>query len=244
MFSGLLKSVTSAVGLSPEAPKFEVPSALPNFPGVTGAALAEKAGMHVPPNTSPARIGATSQLLDLLLNQHQDMLGATRVIAHGLPQRDGVRWAVNSCRKVEVKLLPEQRAAIAAADAFANNPCAANRERAAAMSESVGMQNPAGLAAKAASLADVPDAPAIPGANQLVPTCVVGAVASAVALSSKGAKSPAGSPVTKVSIPQPDLKMTAAVPPPPGPGSPESARNASAFKPFIDDGLALAAGKA
>jgi hypothetical protein len=33
------------------------------------------------------------------------------------------------------------------------------------------------------------------------------------------------------------------MPPPPGPGSPESARNTIAFKPFIDDGLALAAGK-
>jgi hypothetical protein len=242
MLSGLFKSVTSAVGLSPQAPKFGVPSALPNITATTGAALAEKAGLQMPAGTSLAPMGAPAGLIDELLNHNQDMLGATKVIAHGLPQRDGVRWAVTACRKIENKLPPKHREAIDAADAFATTPNAANRARAAAASESAGLQSPAGIAAKAASMADVPDAPAIPGGDQLVPTCVVGAVAGAVALSPKAAKFTETLPDPKAATPQVELTQVA-MPPPPGPGSPESARNTIAFKPFIDDGLALAAGK-
>lgn len=247
MLGGLLKSIGSSLGLAaPKPPVFAVPAALPGLQVPSAAALVEKAGVKL----GPEAIGASrdaSALLEHLLNEKQDMLAATQVLAHGLPPREGVKWAVDSCKRVESKLPPEARQAIMAADEFALVPNASNRALATATAEKVGLQSPAGLAAKAASLANVPDAPPIPGGEKLVPACVAGSVICAVALS---AAKPAKPEVAKPTLVMPELPKAAAaaqlppVAPLPGPGSPESARNANAFQPFIAAGLAIAAGVA
>jgi hypothetical protein len=243
MFGTIMKSVGGALGLAPRAPEFPVPGALPNLHVHTGADLVGRAGLMVASGRAEPAAQNPVALLDQLLNRDRDMLGATKVIAHGLSQRDGIAWAVGSCRRVEAKLSPGDREALAAADAWAKFPSAANRTRAAVAAERAGLQSPAGLAAKAASMADVPDAPTVPGGESLVPACVVGAVATAVALPPKLAKTPE-KPASPRPLPSTEINPASlpVAPPPPGPDSPENIRNAIAFKPFIDDGLALAAG--
>ncbi|MEO7700765.1 MAG: hypothetical protein ABIZ04_16205 [Opitutus sp.] len=229
------------------APKFTVPAALPSLQVQSATALAAKAGVEFAPDAAKgAEKDQAANLLNQLLNENKDMRGATQVIAHGLSPQDGVKWAVDACRKVETKLSPAEHEAMNAADAFALAPDPIRRAAAGVAAAKVGMQSPAGLAAKAASMVDVPGAAPVPGADQLVPLCVAGAVACAVALSAaKSSKKPdAVKPApAPVDLPKVDAAKSAASPtPPPGPDSPESAKNASAAKPFIDAGLALAAG--
>lgn len=260
MIGGLFKSLGSSLGLSaPEAPKYEVPTTLPNLTTQSAAVVSEKAGL-VPPTSGSAPGGApggttgtVAQLLDKQLNQDQDMLGATKTLAHGMPQKEGVKWAAESCKVVQDKLPPEQRQAIVAADEFALVPNASNRTKAAAAAAKVDPNSPAGMAAKAASLADVPDGPAVPGSKSLVPTLVVGTVSMCVATAAKPAK-PAAPTAPTLAVPQlqvpaaPTLKVAAPAAPKapaaPQPGTPEAARNASAYAPFIGIGLAIAAGVA
>jgi hypothetical protein len=172
------------------------------------------------------------------------MLGATQALAHGLSQRDAVAWAVDACRRVETRLPPEQREAITAAEAVGTTPSAINRASAATAAAKVGVEGPAGLAARAASLVDVADAPPVPGADTLLPTCVVGAVASAVSCSAKPLKPPRQAAIPTSATPVHPLNAVDNIALPPAPGAQHKARNATAFKPFIDAGLALAAGAA
>jgi hypothetical protein len=253
MLGNLLKTIGSSVGLSaPEAPKFAVPDLLPAIQTPSAAELAEKAGLKMPEGVTADSVKKPADLLKHLLNEKEDMLGATQAIAHGMPPKEGLKWAVDACKQVEAKLPPEGREAIMAADAFAFAPNAANRTAAAAAAAKAGMQSPAGLAAKAASMMDAPDAPPVPGSAKLVPTCVAGAVACAAALSKAKAPKVPETVKTEVAKPilaeleakKPSVEALAAVQPAPGPGSPQSARNANAFKPFIEAGLALAAGAA
>jgi hypothetical protein len=252
MLGGLIRSVGSSLGMkAPEAPKFEVPSALPGIKAPSAAALAEKAGLKVTPEMPAGPTDSPSKLIGHLLNEKEDMLGATQAIAHGLPPKEGVKWAVDSCKKVEGKLPAEGGEAVKAAEALTALPNAANRAAAAAAATKAGLQSPAGMAAKAASMLDVPDAPKIPGADKVIPALVIGTVASAASLSAKPPAKPGAPVLPKLELPAMDpAKIEAMVadaakqppaPPPPGPGSPESARNAAVFKPFIDSGLALAA---
>ncbi len=247
-----MKSVGSSLGMiAPAAPKFEVPSALPGIKAPSAAALAGKAGLKITPEMPAGPTDSPSKLIGHLLNEKEDMLGATQSIAHGLPPKESVKWAVESCRKVEGRLPAGDMDAVKAAEALTALPNAANRATAGAAAAKAGLQSPAGMAAKAASMLDVPDAPNIPGADKVIPALVTGTVASAASLSAKPPAKP-GVPVPpKPELPAMDaakvqelVDAAAKLPPaplPPGPGSPESARNAAVFKPFIDSGLALAA---
>lgn len=253
MFGGILKAIGSAFGAAPpKAPAFDVPTTLPALGDTSAAALAEKVGLKLAADAPVAKTNSAPELVSHLLNEKEDMLGATQALAHGLPPQDGVKWAVDSCKKIEDKLPPEGREAIAAADAFARMPNAANRAAAAAASAKAGLESPAGLAAKAASLAPATDAPAVPGADKVLPALISGAIVCAVALSAAKPKpKDAAAKAAEKTPPPPPAPANAAAagappapaPPPPGPGSPESARNANAFKPFIEAGLALAAAK-
>lgn len=243
MLGGFLKSMGGAFGLDAKPPLFVVPSVLPNLQARTAADLVGKAGLTVPVGAPDPATQSPSQFFNHKLNTEQDMLGVTQGLAHGLPEKTGLQWATDSAKLVENKLPPAQKEALAAAQAFQARPCLANREAAALAAEKARPHGPGGLAAKAASLATVSDGPAIPGGDKLLPVCVAGAVVTAVALSPPSApKLPEMPPVPKVELALPDLPQAPAAPALPLPGSSLAAKNANAFKPFIDRGLALAAG--
>lgn len=244
MFSSLAK----AFGLgAPEAPVFKVPAALPKLRAVTTQELMEKAGVSAPTEVPDLARKSVSDLLSLLLNQQQDMLGATKTLAQALPPKTGVKWAADSARAVEAKLPPEQKEAIRAADTFHENPTAANREAAAKASAKAGPAGPGGLAAQAASFCDVPDGPPIPGGAALVPTCVTGAVVLAASLSPPSItkmpefKAPSVPPASAAKIPLPPAPGVPAALPLVPPNSPAAIKNVQAFKPFLERGLVLAA---
>lgn len=245
MFGTLAK----AFGLgAPEAPVFKVPAALPKLGTVTTQELMEKAGVTAPVDVPDLARKSVSELLSVLLNQQQDMLGATKTLAQALPPKTGVKWAADSARAVEAKLPPEQKEAIRAADAFHEHPTAANRDAAAKASEKAGPAGPGGLAAQAASLCDVPDGPPIPGGATLVPTCVTGAVVLAASLSPPSItkmpefKAPAVPALGAVKIPSaPALAAPTTLPVVP-PNTPAAIKNAQTFKPLLDRGIELAAG--
>jgi len=242
MFSSLAK----VFGLgAPEAPVFKVPAALPKLQGATTKELMEKAGVTAPVEVPDLARKSVSELLSLLLNQQQDMLGATKTLAQALPQKTGVKWAADSARAVEAKLPPEQKEAIRAADAFHENPSAAKREAAAQAARKAGPAGPGGLAAQAASFCDVPDGPPVPGGATLVPTCVTGAVAMAASLSPASiAQMPEFAPpvVQATAPPSPPSSKVPSIPPTVSPHSPAAIKNGLAFKPFLDRGIELAAG--
>ena len=243
MLGGFLKSVGGAFGLDIKPPIFVVPSVLPNLQARTAADIVGKAGLTVPVGAPDPATQSPAQFLSHKLNTEQDMLGVTQGLAHGLPEKSGLQWATDSAKLVENKLPPAQKEALTAAQAFQTRPCLANREAAALAAEKAGPHGPGGLAAKAASFASVPDGPAIPGAGTLVPACVAGAVVTAVALSPPSApKLPEMPPAPKMDLAAPTLPKQLAPTALPLPGSPAAVKNAAAFKPFIDRGLALAAG--
>jgi hypothetical protein len=243
VISGFVKSLTSAVGLAPKPTVFDVPLSLSGMSETDARKLAHCADLQAGAETAVGSTVSTSELLHVLLNQKQDMLGATRVLAHGLPEKRGLQWAADSAQVVDSKLPPPQKEALAAARGFQARPCLATRDAAALAAEKAGVHGPGGLAAKAASLASVPDGPAIAGGDKLFPVCVVGAVITAVALSPPSApKLPEALPVRKADVALPDKPQAPATPVLPAPGSSAALKSAAAFKPFIDRGLALAAG--
>jgi hypothetical protein len=243
MLGSFLKSVGGVFGLDAKPPLFVVPSVLPNLQVRTAADLAGKAGLAVPSGAPDPATQSPAQYLSWKLNTEQDMLGVTQGLAHGLPEKANLQWATDSARLVENKLPPAQKEALAAAQAFQARPSLITRQNAAMAAEKAGPHGPGGLAAKAASLASVPDGPAIPGAATLVPACVVGAVVTAVALSPPSVrKLPEMPPAPRMEVAAPDLSKQFAPIAAPTAGSPAAIKNATAFKPFIDRGLALAAG--
>src|SRR5688500_13390369 len=225
MLGGLIKSVGDVLARGGKPPMFDVPPTLPGLQAVTAADLVARAGITVP----PAGVQTTSQLFDYKLNTEQDMLGATQLIAHALPEKLALKWAADSARLVEAKLPPGQKEALAAAQAFQARPSLATREAAALAFEKAGPHGPGGLAAKAASLANIPDGPDIPGADKLVPVSVAGAVITAVALSPRTApKLPDRPPPLKLDLPSADLPKEPLLPVLPRSGSPSAAKNAAA----------------
>lgn len=246
MFGKLFKSVGSALGVAPEAPVFEVPATLPKIQAANAAELVAKAGLDVPPGAPNPATQTPAQFLGEKLNKEQDMLGATKAIAHGLPEKDGLKWATDSAKLVEAKLPPEQKEALAAAEAFNANPSLATREAAAAAADKAGMLGPGGLAAKAASVAQAPNAPVVEGGSKVLPSLVTGAVVLAASLSPKGAKPIVEKPAEpKLALPEIEIPKTPAAPlkaVTPPPGSEDAIKTANTFKPFIERGLQLAAG--
>jgi hypothetical protein len=243
MLGDFLKSVGGAFGFDSKPPVFTVPAAMPNFQARTGAELVSKAGLTVPSGAPDPATQSSAQFLSHRLNTEHDMLGATQGLAHGLPEKSGLRWAMDSAKLVENKLPPAQQQALAAAEAFHAWPCLATRADAALAAEKAGVNGPGGLAAKAASLASVPDGPPIPGGDKLLPVCVAGAVVTAAALSPPSVKTlPETLPLPKAGVASSELPPAPTLPVLPVPGSSAALKSVAAFKPFIDRGLELAAG--
>lgn len=243
MLGGFLKGVGDLLGKAPPAPEFVVPDALPAVK-LPAAELAAKAGVALPPGVPPSS-GAAPLLRDLL-NEKQDMVGATKLLANGLPPKSSAGWAAESAKLVEGKLSGAELKALQAAEAMNAAPSPATRTAALAAADAAGLQGPGSLAAQAAAFQPVPGAPPLPGAETLLPTCVAGAVIASAALSPPVApKMPEPPEMPKAKLPElpagvkPPPPPAPAVPPPPK--SPAMNRNANAFQPFLEKGIARAA---
>jgi hypothetical protein len=137
------------------------------------------------PLSEPAAALMTGDLtpkryLDLLTenNLYGD---ATRVLAHGLPKRDAIRWACLCLREVlGTNASPKTSSALETAEKWVKNPSEENRRAGLPAAEVAGFSTPAGLIALAAfwsggSLTP-PDAPVVPPADHMTGEGVAGAV--------------------------------------------------------------------
>ena len=91
-----------------------------------------------------------SQFLDLLTARRL-FKDATSFLAHALPNREAVWWAVLCVREVAGSVPPEGlAAALRAAEAWVQDPSEENRRAAREAAKAAGAGSPAGLAARAA----------------------------------------------------------------------------------------------
>lgn len=262
MLSFLAKKFGSSVGVTPPpAPTFAVPNALPKLSAKNGAELMKLGGFDKVAGAPDPATQSTAQFLKSALNERQDVVPATKALANGLPEKERLKWAIDSCEKVKDQLPePEQRALIAAGDYFAD-PSPVNQELARRAAEQSGFKGPAGFTAKAASLSSLTPAKPLPPvakaelakevapkAPDVVGTLVAGAVMLAATMQLAKAAKPEPEKAAAAPSPAPEVKeiAKAAIPAPPAPkpapGSKEAVQAAQAFKPFLEKGLALAAG--
>ncbi len=124
-----------------------------------------------------------SQFLSALQEKHLSA-EMVKVIAHGLPDREGVAWAVQCAEKVAGTLPAPDALAMRAAQAWVKSPTAENQAAAAAAFERTDKQGPGAWAAQAVAWAGegTPKPPAEDG--KPMPRLTPDAVVMAVLLSS------------------------------------------------------------
>lgn len=223
---------------APPAPRvtFQVPTALPKISAPAASDVAVRAG-HTAPGLPSASLSPTSYLAALL--QQQKLVEAVGFLAHGLPPRDAVRWAVDSCAVVSAQQSPQDRQATEASKAWLAQPTEANRQQAIVRAAEAGHAGPGAWAAQAAGWAGTPAGPATTNAvPDLVGKAVTGSVMLAAAMTKPGFTLPkfgaAPAPVPTLASPSLPLAVVAPVP--------NADELSTLYKPFLDRGVALAAG--
>jgi len=136
-----------------------------------------------------------------LLQQHQMPGEAVKSLAHGLPERDAVKWAEASAEKVSSPAHPADVAAIKAAKAWSQNPTPGTQQAAGQAALKAGHNTPGAWAAQAAALAGTGHTPH--------------AVAGSVML----AAAQGGKPVPPTGVVVPPL-VAPPIPEPPKPAAP------------------------
>ncbi len=210
---------------------FNVPAALPRLEGQSAAAISQRAG-QAPLAGAPDR---PAGYIDALLKQ-QRPVEAAGVLAHGLPEKDGVRWAADSSEMVAAKQTPADAAATQAAKQWIAQPTSANQAAAADAASKAGHGGPGAWAAQAAAWTG-PSAPAAAATapGPLVSKAVLGSVMLSAAMNKPGLQIPA---VPTLNTPTVAAPAQPALPPEATSGS----ELCAVYKPFLDRGLQIAAG--
>ena len=86
-----------------------------------------------------------------ILQQHQMPGEAVKALAHGLPEKDSVKWASLSAEKVSSPAHPADQAAIKAAKAWSQNPTPAAQQAAGQAALKAGHNTPGAWAAQGAA---------------------------------------------------------------------------------------------
>lgn len=175
------------------------------------------------------------------LLQQQKPVEAVSFLAHALPEKDAVRWAAQSCEMVSGQQSAEDQKAAEASRRWLAQPNEANQQQAAAAAAQAAHAGPGAWSAQAAAWS----APtAVPGRvapvtvpSGLVGQAVTGSVMLAAALSHPGFKLPV--PAVP-GVPAGAIPVAAPVAPP-GPAIADR-ELCLLYKPFLDRGIALAAG--
>ena len=146
-----LASTPDLAAAQPPAPQFApVPPELPRISERSAAELCKEckpdpaALQLLNPQQTPAQFLAVLQERNL----GSDMV---KVLAQGLPDREGVAWAVRCALKVADKLPPADALAMQAAQAWVEAPTAERQVAAAAAAERAELQGPGAWAAQAAA---------------------------------------------------------------------------------------------
>lgn len=170
-----------------------------------------------------------------------------KVLAHGMPDREGVFWAAKSAEKVANQLPPVEVAAMQAAQAWARNPTPAAKAAAQMAAGKTELLGPGGMAAQAAAWAN----PASPSAPRLAPHASGSAVMMAAAIIAFPKLAAPKPTVPTVTVPMlPKLPLADLVVPPPALPAPTAvvppevaAQTFQGQYPFIAMGLDIASGK-
>ena len=149
-----LASTPDLAAAQPPAPQFApVPPELPRISERSAAELCKEckpdpaALQLLNPQQTPAQFLAVLQERNL----GADMV---KVLAQGLPDREGVAWAVKCALKVADKLPAADALAMRAAEAWVKSPTAERQAAAAAAAQRTDFQGPGAWAAQAAAAAN------------------------------------------------------------------------------------------
>ncbi len=167
-----------AVPAEPEFPA--VPELLPKFPAKTAIEICRNSKPGTEARGLLTLTQSPSQFLSALQEKHLSAEMA-KVLAFGLPDREGVAWAAKCAAKVIHLLPPTEVAALQVAQAWVKRPTAEKRAEAAAILRGKELNGPGTWAAQAAAWADG-GAPKPP--RGVAPRLTPEAVAAAVLLSS------------------------------------------------------------
>jgi hypothetical protein len=212
---------------------------LPKLPAVPVETLASAAGVEPPAALPPGEGESSTALFATLLNEKKDLPGATKVLATALPESAAIEWACESCELVADKLPPADQKSLAAAKAWVKQP-GARQARAASEATKAGNSDwPGWWAAQAVVVANQPAGAKPPGA---VGAMVAGSVALCAQVSTgkwqgapKGA-APVGAPAPAVPSVTPAISSKAS----PTISSAETKATATAYRPFLEKGIAVA----
>lgn len=180
----------------------------------------------------------------------QSMLSEGRVVesvmklSETLPEADGVRWAADSSGMVKAAQTAPDQAAADAARKWLAAPTPENQAASAKAAAAAGHQGPGAWAAQAAAWAAPQTAPSAASSapDPLVSQAVKGAVMLAAAMAKPGFDfAQHVKAATDQTGAMADASALASAALPTAAPTPELA---STYKPFIDRGLAIAAGKA
>lgn len=203
-----------------------------------GMAAAPPPAKFVVPAALPKLVnGLESTALQSLLDEGKVVEGVAK-LSESLPESDGVRWAADSSDLVKAAQTAPDRAATAAARQWLAAPTPENQAAAAKAAAASGHQGPGAWAAQAAAWAApvlaIGAVGAAPGA--LVSQAVKGSVMLAAAMSKPGFD-------LAQQVKAAGDQAAAAVPAVPALSAVPAPELASTYKPFLDRGLAIAAGK-
>lgn len=214
---------------APAAFEFKIPASLPKL-----APLAETGA-----DDSAARLSA--------LLKERKAPEAIDLLAKQLPEQDAVRWAGDSCDVVSEKLTPKDKAALDSCKAWLAEPGLTNKSLAGAAAAKAGHGGPGAWAAQAAAWAKTLGEPKpLPNHPALLAQAVAGSVMLAAALTQPGVTlpKPDDGTLTPANLPAFPNKPSAPSSPVPvaAPNPPPAADLCRLYKPFLDKGIAIAAG--
>ncbi len=122
----------------------------------------------------------TPQKLISRLEQDQNYSDLVLFLAHALPPREGIGWALSCNKEISDQRAPYETRALAAAQAWCINPCEQNRRHAEKAAQKAKLQTAPGWVAQAVFWSGgsmtAPDTPVVPPPPWLYCQAVAGAV--------------------------------------------------------------------
>ena len=169
---------------------------LPKIPAPTAAEIAAQSKPS-PEGKALLTPGMTPAQHLQALEKNKLSVDSVHLLAHGLPAKDSICWACQSCRLVGPKLSAPEMDALKLTEGWLRNPMADLLASIAAAVLKVDFTGPASWAAQAALWTKPPPVPGMPAMN-LVAAAVIGAILLAAGLKIGPAMPP---------IPKPKLQL-------------------------------------
>lgn len=199
-----------------------------------------------------------------VLEKNKQPMESVNLLAHGMPEKDAVKWASESSKMVGDKLTPADKQAVAATDQWLANPTPENQAAAAQAANATNGAGPGGWAAQSAAWAQPASqgaqaGSAAAGGGGIAPGMAASAAAGAVLLAAGLVDKPAmadtprpNANIPKMEIPKAEIPKApaapeapaASAPPPPKMAAADAAAFSKKLKPFLELGKKIASGAA